>query len=158
RPSRDRRPHARPALRDARADRRALHPARARSREPAEPPAPDGLGTGRVPAVLLRAGPVRNRAMTRMRRRVTVGIVIAACAAAAWGVGASARQQPPPVRPNILWISTEDMSPHLGAYGDRLARTPTLDRLAAESLRFTNAFATAPVCAPSRAAIITGMY
>jgi len=96
--------------------------------------------------------------MTRMRRRVTVGIVIAACAAAAWGVGASARQQPPPVRPNILWISTEDMSPHLGAYGDRLARTPTLDRLAAESLRFTNAFATAPVCAPSRAAIITGMY
>ena len=61
-------------------------------------------------------------------------------------------------RPNILWISNEDMSPRLGAYGDRLARTPTLDRLAKESIRFTHAFTTAPVCAPSRAAIITGMY
>jgi N-sulfoglucosamine sulfohydrolase len=61
-------------------------------------------------------------------------------------------------RPNILWISNEDMSPHLGAYGDTLARTPVLDRLAKESIRFTHAFTTAPVCAPSRAAIITGMY
>ena len=64
----------------------------------------------------------------------------------------------PPVRPNILWISNEDMSPHIGAYGDALARTPVLDRLARESIRFTHAFTTAPVCAPSRAAIITGMY
>ena len=61
-------------------------------------------------------------------------------------------------RPNILWISNEDMSPRLGAYGDRLARTPVLDRLARESVRFTHAFTTAPVCAPSRAAIITGMF
>ena len=50
------------------------------------------------------------------------------------------------------------MSPHLGVYGDPLARTPTLDRLATQSVRFTRAFTTAPVCAPSRAAIITGMY
>ena len=50
------------------------------------------------------------------------------------------------------------MSPHLGVYGDALARTPTLDRLATQSVRFTRAFTTAPVCAPSRAAIITGMY
>ena len=63
-----------------------------------------------------------------------------------------------PRRPNIIWISNEDMSPRLGAYGDALARTPVLDRLARESLRFTHAFTTAPVCAPSRAAIITGMY
>jgi N-sulfoglucosamine sulfohydrolase len=62
------------------------------------------------------------------------------------------------VRPNILWISTEDMSPHLGAYGDAVARTPTLDRLAARSIRYRHVFSTAPVCAPSRAAIITGMY
>ena len=64
----------------------------------------------------------------------------------------------PAVRPNILWISNEDMSPHIGAYGDALARTPVLDRLARESIRFTHAFTTAPVCAPSRAAIITGMH
>jgi uncharacterized sulfatase len=64
----------------------------------------------------------------------------------------------PANRPNIVWISNEDMSPHLGAYGDALARTPVLDRLARESIRYTRAFTTAPVCAPSRAAIITGMY
>ncbi len=63
-----------------------------------------------------------------------------------------------PRRPNILFISNEDMSPHLGVYGDPLARTPNLDRLATEAVRFTSAFTTAPVCAPSRAAIITGMY
>ena len=65
---------------------------------------------------------------------------------------------PPVRRPNIVWISNEDMSPHLGVYGDRFARTPVLDRLARESVRYTRAFTTAPVCAPSRAAIITGMY
>ena len=72
-----------------------------------------------------------------------------------------ARRQPAvrtPSRPNIVWISNEDMGPRLGAYGDRLARTPVLDRLAKASIRYTQAFTTAPVCAPSRAAIITGMY
>ena len=61
-------------------------------------------------------------------------------------------------RPNILWISIEDASPDLGCYGDDYARTPNVDRLAAEGMRYTNAFSTAPVCAPSRSAIITGMY
>jgi N-sulfoglucosamine sulfohydrolase len=61
-------------------------------------------------------------------------------------------------RPNILWISTEDISPDLGGYGDAYAVTPNLDRFAAQGMRYTNAFATAPVCAPSRSAIITGMY
>jgi len=61
-------------------------------------------------------------------------------------------------RPNILWISAEDLSPDLGCYGDLYARTPNLDRLAGQGARFTNAFATTPVCAPSRSAIITGMY
>ncbi|MEP7274356.1 MAG: sulfatase, partial [Acidobacteriota bacterium] len=61
-------------------------------------------------------------------------------------------------RPNILWISIEDASPDLGCYGDEYARTPNVDRLASEGVRFRNAFATAPVCAPTRSAIITGMY
>jgi uncharacterized sulfatase len=61
-------------------------------------------------------------------------------------------------RPNILWISTEDISPDLGCYGDAYSITPNIDRLAAQGVRYTNAFATAPVCAPSRSAIITGMY
>jgi N-sulfoglucosamine sulfohydrolase len=71
---------------------------------------------------------------------------------------AAQRPDRPQARPNIIWISNEDMSPRLGAYGDTIARTPVLDRLARESVRYTNAFTTAPVCAPSRAAIITGMY
>ena len=60
-------------------------------------------------------------------------------------------------RPNILWISAEDLSAGtLGCYGGQ-ARTPRLDALAAEGLRFDAAFAAAPVCAPSRSAIITGL-
>lgn len=61
-------------------------------------------------------------------------------------------------RPNILWISTEDMSPHLGCYGDPVARTPNIDRLASQGALFTNVFTTAAISAPCRAGIITGMY
>lgn len=61
-------------------------------------------------------------------------------------------------RPNILWITCEDTSPDLGCYGDPYARTPNLDRLASQGARFTRAFTVAPVCAPSRSCIITGMY
>ncbi len=61
-------------------------------------------------------------------------------------------------KPNILWITCEDMSPHLGCFGDDLARTPVLDQLAAEGVRYTNVFSVSGVCAPSRAAIITGLY
>ena len=60
-------------------------------------------------------------------------------------------------RPNILWITAEDMSPVLGYLGDAYAITPNLDRLAAESVVYTQAFATAPVCSPSRAALINGI-
>lgn len=61
-------------------------------------------------------------------------------------------------RPNILWISTEDMGPRLGCYGDPLARTPNIDKLATQGIRYTNAFTTAAISAPCRAGIITGMY
>lgn len=61
-------------------------------------------------------------------------------------------------RPNILWLSTEDISPHLGCYGDDLAITPTLDALAASGIRYERAYTTAPVCAPNRSCVITGMY
>jgi arylsulfatase A-like enzyme len=61
-------------------------------------------------------------------------------------------------KPNILWITCEDMSPHLGSFGEKVAKTPNLDQLAKEGVRYTNVFSTAGVCAPSRNAIITGMY
>ena len=53
--------------------------------------------------------------------------------------------------PHILWITAEDMSPTLGCYGDSYAITPNIDQLASESARYTYAFATSPVCSPSRA-------
>lgn len=61
-------------------------------------------------------------------------------------------------RPNILWITSEDNSPYLGCYGDPLAQTPHLDRLAEEGVRYRNAFANAPVCSTARTTLITGMY
>lgn len=61
-------------------------------------------------------------------------------------------------RPNVLWIVADDMSFEIGAFGDSLARTPNLDRLAREGVRYPNAFATAGVCSPSRASLVTGMY
>jgi uncharacterized sulfatase len=69
----------------------------------------------------------------------------------------------PSPRPNVLWISTHDINPHLGCYtgvwpGAEQAHTPHLDALAAEGIRFDRAFAAAPVCGPSRSAIITGCF
>lgn len=61
-------------------------------------------------------------------------------------------------RPNILWVSFEDTNPYYGCYGDTVARTPNVDRLAAAGCRWPNAFSTAGVCAPARSAVITGMY
>ena len=61
-------------------------------------------------------------------------------------------------KPNILWITCEDISPALGCYGDEYARTPNLDQLAKEGVLYKNAFATAPICAPARSCLITGVY
>ena len=61
-------------------------------------------------------------------------------------------------KPNILWITSEDMSPTLGSYGDDYATTPNLDAFAKEAVRYTRAFAAAPVCSPSRSTLITGIW
>jgi uncharacterized sulfatase len=61
-------------------------------------------------------------------------------------------------RPNILWITCEDTGPQIGAYGDRYATTPNLDKLAASGVRYGYAWSNAPVCAPARTTIISGMY
>ena len=59
---------------------------------------------------------------------------------------------------NIVWISAEDLSPRMAAYGDSTISTPNLDRLSREGITYTHAYTAAGVCAPSRNAIITGMY
>ncbi len=62
------------------------------------------------------------------------------------------------VRPNILLLVAEDMGSRVGAFDDPVAVTPNLDRLARRGTRFVNTYTTAGVCAPSRAALILGMY
>ena len=71
---------------------------------------------------------------------------------------AQASAAPSPARPNILWLVSEDNNPFIGVYGDTLAHTPTIDALARTGVRYANAFSSAPVCAPTRFSILTGLY
>jgi arylsulfatase A-like enzyme len=61
-------------------------------------------------------------------------------------------------RPHVLWITSEDNGPQLGCYGDRDADTPNLNRLASRGVRFRRVWSVAPVCAPARTALISGVY
>jgi N-sulfoglucosamine sulfohydrolase len=71
---------------------------------------------------------------------------------------ACAGRPPAAERPSILWITAEDMSATIGAYGDPYATTPHLDRLASQSVRYTRAYAHAPVCSTARVTLITGVH
>ena len=90
-----------------------------------------------------------------MTRSIVFGIAICLASVCTQHVQAQGDIQS---RPNILWLSVEDMSPWLNCYGDSTVPTPNIDRLAREGIRYDQAFTTAGVCAPSRCAIITGMY
>ena len=61
-------------------------------------------------------------------------------------------------RPNILWLTSEDHSPTMGCYGDKYATTPNVDALAARGMRYRFAWSCAPVCAPARTTLISGLY
>jgi arylsulfatase A-like enzyme len=61
-------------------------------------------------------------------------------------------------RPNVLWITCEDTGPQLGCYGDAYSVTPNLDEFAKTACRYLHCWSNAPVCAPARTTIITGMY
>ena len=63
-----------------------------------------------------------------------------------------------PKHPNILWLVTEDMGAYIPPFGDNTVKTPNLSRLANEGVIYPNLYSTSGVCAPSRAAIATGMY
>ncbi|MBC8357264.1 MAG: sulfatase-like hydrolase/transferase [Planctomycetes bacterium] len=69
---------------------------------------------------------------------------------------ATAAKDPP--RPNVLWITSEDNGPHLGCYDDNYATTPSLDDFAARGMIYRTCWSNAPVCAPARTTIISGMY
>src|SRR5215207_2177801 len=90
---------------------------------------------------------------------VVLCILLVACAALTRGAGAQVRGGKSERRPNIILIVADDLGRgDLGAYGQRFIRTPNLDRMAREGLRFTDAYAPSPVCAPSRASFMTGLH
>ncbi|MEN6495419.1 MAG: sulfatase-like hydrolase/transferase, partial [Thermoguttaceae bacterium] len=88
-----------------------------------------------------------------MKQTVPMAVLVLAIAGITSGAGAAE-----PSRPNILWITSEDNGPQLGAYGDLYATTPNLDRLASQGILYLNAWSNAPVCAPARTTIISGLY
>lgn len=71
----------------------------------------------------------------------------------------SAPREPAPKRPNVVFILADDHAAHaLGAYGSKIARTPHLDALAQQGMRFDNAFCGNAICAPARATLLTGLH
>jgi N-sulfoglucosamine sulfohydrolase len=93
-----------------------------------------------------------------MRRILSLALLGLLCGTAETRAVEPASASPATQRPNILWISCEDTSPWMGFCGEKYATTPNLDRLAQRAVYFDNAFVTAPVCSPSRFAIITGCF
>ncbi|MHC4356805.1 MAG: sulfatase family protein, partial [Planctomycetota bacterium] len=92
-----------------------------------------------------------------MQRREFIRLAGGAAGAALWSSDCLAQVRKD--RPNIVLIIADDMAwDDCGAYGHPTIRTPNIDKLAAEGMRFTNAFLTASSCSPSRASIITGRY
>jgi uncharacterized sulfatase len=82
-------------------------------------------------------------------------IAIAGLWLAAFGTATAAAEA---AKPNILWLTSEDHGIEMGCYGDKLARTPNVDALAAKGMRFERVWSVAPVCAPARTCIIAGVY
>jgi arylsulfatase A len=81
-------------------------------------------------------------------RRLLISLCVCVCMANAWGE-----------RPNIVFILADDLGAvDLGCYGNTYNETPNLDRLGREGIRFTQAYAAAPLCSPTRASIMTGKY
>jgi arylsulfatase A-like enzyme len=79
--------------------------------------------------------------------------------AGALALGQGLRAAETPLRPlNFLWLIGDDAGPALGCYGTKEVWSPHLDQLAAEGVRYTHFYTTAPVCSPSRSAFMTGMY
>lgn len=93
-----------------------------------------------------------NNRLLRQRNRLAPWAAGAALACLTTGSVLAA------ARPNIVWVVVEDMSPNFDCYGETGIRTPEVDRLADQGIRFERAMATAPICSIFRSAIVTGMY
>lgn len=109
---------------------------------------------------------VPNRGVRYLQRLTAAAILVIAAARVGAGepsghgsaLSGSPSTPSPGSRPNIVWIIPDDMSANFSCYGETAIETPHVDQLAADGVRFANAFVTAPVCSTCRSAVITGMY
>ena len=116
-----------------------------------------------LPARIARAFSAESDCPSRAQALNVVGMIrlIAAFGllAALLAPLAGAQDSPAPRKPNIIFILADDLGyGDLGCYGQRMFQTPQIDRLAAEGMRFTQAYAGATVCAPSRCSLMTGLH
>lgn len=108
----------------------------------------------------MTAGKVR---LPRLRVLLSSSLMVLACAAGVWSATAHAVREHQPrqetTAPNIVYILADDLGyKELGSYGQQKIRTPRLDRMASEGMRFTQFYAGSPVCAPSRCTFLTGKH
>lgn len=97
-----------------------------------------------------------KRSLTIRLSRLALALTAALASAAG---GAAAQAVAPATKPNIIFILADDLGyGDLGAYGQKQIHTPRLDEMAREGMRFTQHYAGAPVCAPSRSVLMTGMH
>ncbi len=100
----------------------------------------------------------RNNRRTLYSVALIAGFALSALSLDTPRASHAAQKTPATRRPNVLWLIAEDFGVELGSYKTKEVWTPNLDRMAAEGMRFTRAYTTAPVCSPSRSAFMTGMY
>ena len=96
--------------------------------------------------------------MTYRQKNQWIGRAVVVIAAMLPAVACRAGTPAATDRPNILWLVTEDLSPWLGLWGDYTVAMPNLDALARDGVVFRRCYASAPVCSPSRSALITGCW
>ncbi|MDX1510267.1 MAG: sulfatase [Nitriliruptorales bacterium] len=116
-----------------------------------------GAALGAAAAIGLAVAASRREAVSR--RDFLAAGAVGVGAMAFPGLRRAVAQAGPGERPNIVWFRSEDnTASFIGAYGNELANTPTIDRLAADGVLYRNFFTTSPVCAPTKLAWLTGMY